>query len=356
MKLTAARIAALAALATAFSIAAAGNAGEPFSPGRDPGPAEYIPIAAENESDPLDDDLDGILIIEESGNAPDRPHGGWFPGSRLYATMLADPRKIGFSGVIRYHDDAFNRYRKRYNGLRSDVLGSDGLFGAVSLGSPLPLYRWVTAGAGSWQVGIEGSVWALFALKDRKKSYFSDGSTMLNADYEIGVPLEFSFRDFSMRYRFYHISTHIGDELMVLYPEIVRKNVSFEALDLYASYEFVRRIRLFAGGGYIVHSFQSARMRPGYVEYGLEIAPFGSLAAGKNLALRPYLAAHGKNWDNNHWAYAGTYALGLQILPASPRPGRISIYAEFHHGSSPDGQFFHERTSYWGLGLLWELI
>ncbi len=356
MNRSAARFAVLASLAAAFSIAAAGNAGEPFTPGKDPNLAEYIPIAAENKRDPLDDDLDGILLIDGDVNAPVRPRGGWFPGSRLYATMLADPRKVSFSGVIRYQDDAFNRYRRRYNGLPSDVLGGDGLFGAVSLGSPLPLYRWDTAKAGTWQVGIEGSVWALFALKDRKKSYFSDGSTMLNADYEIGVPLEFAFRDFSMRYRFYHVSTHIGDELMVLYPEIVRKNVSFEALDLYASYEFIGRIRLFGGGGYIVHSFQSARMRPGYVEYGLEIAPFATVSAGKNLAVRPYLAAHGKNWDNNHWAYTGTYALGFQILPASARPGKISIYAEFHHGSSPDGQFFHEKTSYWGLGLLWELI
>jgi hypothetical protein len=239
-----------------------------------------------------------------SGKLQDRTKRGtgWFPGSRLYPDSIADPRRVAFSGGLRYHDDAFNRFRTRF-GTDSHVLGSDKMFGAVSLGSRLPLYRWDVV-KGYLQADIEGCVWALFSFK-KPGGWLGEASTLLNADYFMSFNTSYSYNNWAVQLRFWHMSSHLGDEFIELYPEIFRRNVSIEGIDIFASYAIIRQVRLFAGIGCIYHSFKDSKFDPFYVEYGAEFRPFDVIRAAKTLNFQPFIAAHLKNWQNNHFAING---------------------------------------------------
>ncbi|TFH40917.1 MAG: DUF1207 domain-containing protein, partial [Chrysiogenales bacterium] len=182
---------------------------------------------------------------------PDSTGDGWLPGTRLMPAFLADPRRTAFSGGIRYHDDAFNDYRRR-DGVNSRVLGRDGMFGAVSLGSRLPIYRWDLP-AGELQFNIEGGLWALFAFK-KQTGWLGDASTLLNTDYYFAFPTTYRIGTVALQFRFWHMSSHLGDEFILLYPEIPRRNVSNECADLFVSYEPIPQARFYGGAGTVVHS------------------------------------------------------------------------------------------------------
>ncbi len=279
---------------------------------------------------------------------------GLFPGSRLFPASIADPRRAAFSGGLRYHDDAFNRFRTRY-GSDSHVLGSDKMFGAVSLGTRLPLYRWDVK-KGYLQADIEGCVWALFAFK-KPRGWLRESSTLLNADYSIAFITSYSHNSLALQLRFWHLSSHLGDEFMQLYPEIWRKNVSNEGIDLFVSYAIVRQARLFAGIGCVYHSFRRAQFDPFYVEYGAEFRPFDAITLAKSVDFQPFIAAHMKNWQNNHFAINGNYSIGMEFAASrgSFQP-KMQLFFTFSHGPSQEGQFYHFSTTYYSLTLTFQLI
>ncbi|MBP7738729.1 MAG: DUF1207 domain-containing protein [Spirochaetes bacterium] len=279
---------------------------------------------------------------------------GLFPGSRLFPASIADPRRAAFSGGLRYHDDAFNRFRTRY-GSDSHVLGSDRMFGAVSLGARLPLYRWDVK-KGYLQAEIEGCVWAIFAFK-KPRGWLREGSTLLNADYSMAFITSYSYNSLALQLRFWHLSSHLGDEFMQLYPEIWRKNVSNEGIDLFVSYAIIRQVRLFAGLGCVYHSFSGAKFDPFYVEYGAEFRPFGAVGVAKNVNFQPFIAAHLKNWQNNHFAINGNYSIGIEFEATRESfTPKMQLFFTFSHGPSQEGQFYHFSTTYYSLTLTFQLI
>ena len=305
---------------------------------------------------------DGISKAPEPGgeqasgklaNANERA-AGWFPGSRLYPDSIADPRRVAFTGGLRYHDDAFNRFRTRY-GTDSHVLGSDKMFGAVSLGTRLPLYRWNVV-KGYLQSDIEGCVWALFAFK-KPSGWLGEASTLLNADYYMAFITSYSYDSWALQLRFWHMSSHLGDEFIELYPEIFRRNVSIEGIDVFASWTVVRQARLFLGVGCIYHSFKDSKFDPFYLEYGAEFRPFDAIRLGKSMNFQPFLSAHLKNWQNNHFAINGNYSIGIEFASLRDQyQPKLQLYFSFHHGPSVEGQFYNYSTTYYSLTLAFQLI
>ncbi len=341
-------IATLSFTAVAAKQAADAKRGDPKSP-LNPPEGDYY-----NQNEPTQPPPGGFGGRSQTTDDARERGTGLFPGSRLFPAAIADPRRVAFSGGLRYHDDAFNRFRTRF-GTDSRVLGSDRMFGAVSLGSRLPLYRWDVV-RGHLQADIEGSVWALFAFK-KPSGWLGDASTLLNADYYMGFITSYAYGNLSLQLRFWHMSSHLGDEFLVLYPEIWRKNVSIEGIDIFASYAIVSQVRLYLGIGCVYHSFKDSKFDPFYLEYGAEIRPIGSIGIAKNVRLQPFIAIHLKNWQNNHFAVNGNYSIGIEFAASrdSFRP-KMQLYFTFSHGPSQEGQFYHFSTTYYSMTLAFQLI
>jgi hypothetical protein len=260
-----------------------------------------------------------------------RSCGEWLPQSTiLYPTELANPLQVAFSGGIRFRD--------RISGQ---------VCTPVSFGSQFPLYRWsntrVFKRKGDLQLEVEGAVLAIFNQTKR--------TCLINADYYVALPLSFAYKRFVHRLRLYHISSHLGDEYMNKRHHKKRLNKSFEALDYALSYGLTKQIRLYVRPGVIVQSDSEMRLKPLYIDYGMEVKVWKK--EFKELYGVPYLAMHFSNYQDNNWNIDANFALGYEVGKANGLGRKARLALEYHNGFCTAGQFSRHRSDYLQLKLSW---
>ncbi len=270
-----------------------------------------------------------------------RVSGIWFPQSTvLFQPLVADPRQPQYSVAYRGADR---------------VIGK--VAAAVDLGDEFPIFRWrdVWWGRGDLQIGLEAGIFAVFSYVDIPPHESDESCELVNTDYWVGIPLSYAYNEWSYRLRLYHISSHLGDEFLVNHPEFIanRKNPSFEAIDLFTSYQISSNLRGYAGAGVVVHSDESFKLKPLYVEYGFELRLFGQRFEYHRLFGTPFLAIHTENWQQRHWDIDVTVMAGYELSKLQGVGRKLRMFAEYHAGFSYEGQFFNERVKYWEAGFYW---
>lgn len=272
---------------------------------------------------------------------PPRINGIWFPQmTELFQPFVADPRLVNYSVAYRAGDR---------------VIGQEAV--AVSLGDDFPIYRWnnVFCWKGDLQIGIEAAIWAVFNFHDVHPKRDDEWCELVNTDYYVGVPVAYAFDRWSFRMRVYHISSHLGDELIVNHPKYLhkRKNPSFEAFDFFTSYQFNKNLRGYFGPGVILHSDHSFPMKTFYVEYGAELRILGRKFDYHRLYGTPFFAIHLENWQVRNWDLDATFKLGYEFSKLAGIGRKMRLFASYHHGFSYEGQFFKKRTQYGEFGFSW---
>jgi len=263
--------------------------------------------------------------------------GIWFPQTTvLFPPMIANPRQVIYSIGYRGGDK---------------VAGKQAV--EISLGDDFPIFRWldIFRWHGDLQIGVEAGIWSVFNMDP--KPNLGGGTALFNTDFYVGIPLVYAVNKWAWRFRVYHISSHLGDEFMVNHPGFYRRNPSFEAFDVFLSFQAFNALRLYGGPGYIIHSDHSFPMKHFYVEYGFEGSFLGTKIPYHNLYGTFFYATYWRNWQLNDFNIDGTYLLGYEWSKIQGVGRKIRIFAEYHHGFSPDGQFMNQRDHYWGARLAW---
>lgn len=258
--------------------------------------------------------------------------GMWLPESTiLYPTQLANPLRVCFEGGIR---------------LRDDVAGQ--VCTPVTFGDQFPFYRWNNVQVGKYsgdlQLELEGAIYAIF-----NQTEYS--SPLINADYYVALPLSFASGKWAHRARIYHISSHLGDEYLHRRHHKKRVNKSFEAIDLFTSYNITKQIRLYGGVGAVPHSDSEMHMKPLYAEYGLEVHV--GRREWKDLYGTPYMAMHFENWQDVDYKINANYALGYEWGKLSGLGRKVRVSLEYHTGYSMIGQFSKHRSDYIQAMISW---
>jgi hypothetical protein len=266
--------------------------------------------------------------------------GVWFPQSTvLFLPLIADPREPMYSVNYRVGDAAMGRKAV-----------------AVSLGDDFPLFRWhdIMRWHGDLQIGISAGVWAVFNFSNVPHRRHNT-CQLMNTDYLIGIPLTYAFDKWSFRLRPYHISGHLGDEVMHDRPHMVknRKNPSFEAVDFISSYQFSSGLRLYGGPGWVFASDDSFKLKPFYVIWGTEIRLFGQKLYYHRLYGTPFLAINLENWQQHGWSLDSTFKLGYEFSKLQGVGRKVRLYLQYHQGYSYEGQFFNKKVKYGEIGLSW---
>ncbi len=270
-----------------------------------------------------------------------RVNGIWFPQSTvLYQPQVADPREPTYSAAYRFGDH---------------VIGKQAA--AVALGDDFPFFRWrdVFRWHGDMQIGIQGAVWAVFNYTHIPKNDNGDLCELVNSDYFFGIPLTYAYDRWSFRLRLYHISSHLGDELMANHHKYVdgRKNPSYEAIEYMSSYQFSGNLRAYFGPGIILHSDNSFPMKTFYVKYGTELRILGKKLYYHRLYGTPFLAFHLENWQVRDWGWDVFVKLGYELSKLQGIGRKMRVFIDYHHGYSYEGQFFLKKTQYGEVGLSW---
>ena len=245
---------------------------------------------------------------------------GVFPGGVLFKPLIADPRWPHFSAAWQHYfgDPQFKD------------------LAAVSFGESFAFYR-DRLGSVWWEVGLHAGVFSVFDLD-------SSSFDLVNADYLVGIPLTVRYGDFSTQLRVFHQSSHLGDEFL-LRTRTNRINLSYEAVDLKASYEFADVVRLYAGGGYLFDQTPT-NLNHFWAQYGLELtSPWPS----RDAKWRPIAAVDVKQQEENNWSADISARAGIEIEGVL-LTRKLQILLEYFSGHSPNGQFYKDKVQYFGIG------
>lgn len=239
----------------------------------------------------------------------------------LFRPLLADPRWPHFSvSYQHYIDDS-----------ELETVG------ATSFGETLPILRGDLP-AGQWEAGVQASVFSIFDLDAPSKD-------LINADYRVGIPLVYRFEGFSLLARFFHQSSHLGDEFL-LRNRTTRVNLSYEQIDIILSQELGRWLRVYGGSGYLFDQDPSDLKRWS-TQVGVELqSPYALLGE----MLRPLGAIDIQNRQETDWDSDVSVRAGFQLESPSFESTKLQLLGEYYDGHSPNGQFFERTIRYIGLG------
>lgn len=253
----------------------------------------------------------------------------WIPtydGS--FPTMIAHPRETSFSLAWRSRDTAFN----------DKVV-------AVSLGDTFPIYRWEGLGqqkTGTMQVAIEGGIWATF-------NYPNNDPDLLNTDYLVGIPFNYSDGKWNFRSRLYHISAHLGDEYIQTHEGVTRLNPSFEALDFYTMCDVNQNLWLYGGIGFVLRSDKTFRLKRIYGDLGAEVRAGPNFYHHRNLVMQPFLATNVHFSQTHRYRPEVNTDLGVEWSQIPGTGRKLRSFLEYFHGYSQEGQFANQRTNFFAL-------
>ena len=275
-----------------------------------------------------------VLIEDEAIAAAPSPARGvqvdipetesrFLPRGLLFAPLHADPRWPHFSAA--------------YRGYRTNNLTAT--FGG-NFGETFSIYRNRAPLDGQWEFVIQAGLFSLFNLN-------SASFNLINADYTVGALTTYRSGNFSSFLRLHHQSSHLGDEFLIVNPGVRRINLSYEEIDIKLSYELSEWVRVYGGGGYLVHR-DPANVRPVSTEGGLELTSPISFFDG---SIRPVCYADFQVNERANWSVAQSVMASLRFENARIGNRQLQLLAEYFAGPSPNGQFYVRHEHWFGIGL-----
>lgn len=249
------------------------------------------------------------------------------PNHSLFQPLIADPKWPRFTVAYQYH---------LQDGILKHVF-------APNFGASFPVYRRESNDQqdSEWEFGIQAG---LFGIMDIGKKQ----SALINADYFMAIPFTYRSCAWSGLVKFYHLSSHLGDEFMLTNKgkNTKRINLSYEGIDSLLSYNF-DTVRLYGGGGYIVHK-EPSYVKPLKFQIGAEYYASNTLINGM---LRPVAGIDIKSEEQGRWYPGISCKVGVQMENSMLMSNKIQLMLEFYSGKSIHGQFYRNKVRYVGIGL-----
>lgn len=253
-----------------------------------------------------------------------------FPKDNVFRPLLADPKQPQFQATYQ----SVTLRQANNNHLDAAFVGLGETFGLWT--------RRHEQGCNGIQISMFGAVFSQFNLDAQSKD-------LINSDFQVGFPVTWREGPFSARVRLYHQSSHLGDEFLLNNPQVPRVNYSFEEADAVGSFEY-RWIRLYGGGGYILH--REPEIKRGKLQWGVELRGTRGL---EFIYGNPILvaAADLKSFEQLGWNVNGNVVGGLEwYSPQATR--RVRLLITYYRGFNPYGQFFSQKIETIGFGFYFQ--
>ncbi len=246
------------------------------------------------------------------------------PGRTWLPTVQPGPR------------DPVNRAEALYVADNPSLMG-DGVEAEVAIGITLPLL--VVAGRSrehALAVGVEGGAFARFGLQRTERE-------LVNTDWVFAVPIVWWHGQHWLRLRYFHTSSHLGDEYARRF-DLDGVNFARDAVELLGFARLVRLLGGYAGTrwAYLVHPEESGRW---VVRGGLELGDPG----GSGFVL-PFASLDAELDEDNDWS-PRWYARGGAWISDIGGRRAIRLSVGFLTGPSPLGQLQGARTTQLSLGI-----
>lgn len=270
--------------------------------------------------------LSGLVWADDASSKPDneKSRGNILPIGDVFRPLLADPKEPRF--FVSFHKT------------KSPV--SDFSSASVGVGHAFGLFRWGrNNGKDGWQLGWFTGLFSQFNLD-------APSNDLLNTDFTIGIPVTWRRGHWSARFRIFHQSSHLGDELLLGGQAPVRENLSFEKIDAVVSYG-LKQWRLYAGAGYLINrdpdSLERKSAQAGVEYYAArKITRNGRLLGGLDI-----------QWiEERDWAPGVSFKFGIQLGGDNTNGRNFQFFFEAYDGFNPYGQFYRDDIQTYGLGMV----
>lgn len=271
-----------------------------------------------------DDGFAGVQFPGEPQPYRQRYRWQFLPNGLIYKSYLAS--------------DAEPRFASKF------VHGRDhGWMWDVELGGRVGLARYGTDDETypeGFQVDVEGAVFPrldLGANTDRE---------LVAVDFRVGVPWTVRRGPWEGKLAYAHLSSHLGDEYMGMYPEATRINYVRDSVVLGFAVRPHPDLRLYSEAGWAFNADGGAE--PWEFQFGVDYSPFwtwGVLGA-------PFFAVNGHLRQEIDFGGGLTVQTGLQWWGRTRHLFRAGLY--YFNGMSNYRQFFTNYEELIGFGLWYD--
>jgi hypothetical protein len=245
----------------------------------------------------------------------------WLPGNLLYPAYLAGAKESRFASFWAHDED-------------------EGAIWDIALGGRVGIARFGShdCRADGWQLDMEGAAFPRLDLEHR--------SDVMATDYRFGLPITYGDGPLRVKFAFYHLSSHVGDEYLLRNPTFERINYSRNALVWGNAYYFNDDTR-----GYVEveYATDSDVAEPWAYQFGVDFSPSGmdgrlsAPFAAVNVHLRQEV-----NFGGNVVLQAGWQ------WRAHPYGRMLRAGAEYFDGKSDQFEFYTRTEQKVGLGIWYD--
>ena len=256
----------------------------------------------------------------------------WFPGLRPFEPLIAAPRETQWRGSLVLAD-------------RPDALDYDGrnVEAEVVIGHSLAIVRIDDGSTPDRAVtlGYELGVFSRFYMETSQKD-------LINVDYRVGMPIAIRHDDWQVRITVRHISSHVGDDYLVRFPERVAREEDAlpqrtrDGVEGLLARTLGSGARMYAGGDFNFHI--NSGISRAVLRTGMEWEPKGPAS---NDRIWPFAAVNFE-YPSLTERRSTTLVAGMGAM-VNHRHLRLEVRA--HLGSSPMGQLGEAEETSFGLGI-----
>lgn len=261
-------------------------------------------------------------------NAP-TTHCGWevMPDGLIYRSYLAGPRESRL---------ALHAIHNSHVGERSEWLWD------ATLGGRRGLLRYGNndpTNPVGWQLDIEGSTVVRLNLDENRDVDASD--------FRFGVPLTYTAGDgVSYKMGYYHVSSHLGDELIARTGVNSRVNYVRDAIIAGVSYQATPALRVYGETAWAF--FTAGGAEPWEFQFGLEWAQPGPTG----MAGTPFVATNAHLREETNFGGDWTFQTGWLWRGDTGSTMRLGLH--YMNGKSTQYQFFTRSEEQIGFGIWYD--
>jgi hypothetical protein len=237
----------------------------------------------------------------------------------MYKSYLAGPQEPRFANAWLYES-------------------GQGWIWDVTLGGRVGIWRYGSKGAvrpQGWQLDIEGAAMPRLDM-DKQEDLEA-------VNFRFGVPLTWQRGPWQMKFGYYHLSSHVGDEFLISHPTFKRVNYVRDSVIFGLGYFLTSDLRIY---GEVANAFHHSVAKPWEFQFGFEYSP--AIATGfRGL---PFFAANVQLFEEQDFGGALNTMVGWQWRGAtSNRLFRFGL--QYYNGKSSQFAFFDENEELLGIGL-----
>jgi hypothetical protein len=174
----------------------------------------------------------------------------------------------------------------------------------------------------------------------------NDDFDLRSADYRVGIPVTYGYGRHQLKFAYYHMSSHLGDEFLLKNPGIDRLNWSRDAFVLGHSMYLTDTLRAYGEVGW---AFYSDVSEPWEFQFGLDWAP----NAPTGFRGAPFLAANGHLRQEVDFGGNLSFMAGWAWVSDRDRH-LLRMGLHYYDGKSNQYSFFNNHESQIGAGVWYD--